>query len=342
MYDCPLSMGRTCTYYEAAGTEREVLDDDAVVGRRNALHMDYLRWNYRRRVRSLGQDRDAVSPLLLLEPVPEPDVDLGSELVLAHAPEGTLSEPEAQADADSRDACCDPSAAPHEAPLAPVESVDAAAPVEAPEPVSRPEERYPGQRRSEDRRGSSPRRPAAAQAKPEPIEEEDEELAAITPADQGPRSIDELFATLPEAHLPEKRAQSKPAAGQRDSRRGRPGRTRSGGGRRRAGGGSAAGPAKQSPESSSGEASGSRRRRRRPRRTGDAEGQKSGPAKGADAGSSAGGSGTAPAAKPPSGPSGRPDGAGGGDAGTTGPRRRRRRRRKPRGDGAPPPSPDSS
>ena len=197
MYDCPLSMGRTCTYYEAAGTEREVLDDDAVVGRRNALHMDYLRWNYRRRVRSLGQDRDAVSPLLLLEPVPEPDVDLGSELVLAHAPEGTLSEPEAQADADSRDACCDPSAAPHEAPLAPVESVDAAAPVEAPEPVSRPEERYPGQRRSEDRRGSSPRRPAAAQAKPEPIEEEDEELAAITPADQGPRSIDELFATLP-------------------------------------------------------------------------------------------------------------------------------------------------
>lgn len=183
MLDCPLTWGRPCALYEKADDPHPCAGETEIVKARAQLHRDFLRWPYAQRLKALSQGLDALPTRRAVESVPEPEEQI---------PESLLSVEPAEVE---------------EEPSLPVE------------PTA---ERYPGQRRSEDRR----KRPAPP---PETDGAEDEDAPA-EPAP--PRTVDSVFEELPEApdvELRPKRRRRR-GGGRRGGRRGSTdGRTSEGG-----------------------------------------------------------------------------------------------------------------
>ncbi len=273
MLDCPLFLGRACTYFEAAPEPHPLSSDDDVEDAADDLKLDFLSWQYTARVRALRQPEGAVPPLLTVESIPEPDEDVRLVLRAAAPAEGEAVPGDAPPEAGDA-----PPAPPVEAP---VEEAAAAEP--PPEPEPRRPELYPGQRRSEDRASRRRRmREASRRKAPEhvcedPAHQHAEESAQpaedAAPVPERRRTVDELLDALPGAELPERREDR--GDGQRGARprARRPRRGRGGGG---GGGGGAAGVPSEAPagraaggpEDAPGEPRRARPRRRRRRPSG--------------------------------------------------------------------------
>jgi hypothetical protein len=275
MVDCPINLGRPCTFYAAASDEVEALSDEDVVRQRTLLHADYMRWSYRRRVHALRKPVGFLPERRAVEIVPDPEIEPGVDLVFAR--------------------------------VEALEAEEASVPV--PDTLEgAPEERYPGQRRSEDRRSRPTREPHAHRDAEGPThccddEPERDEFPEVGAAPQLPKTIDELFDALPEAVLPER-----PAERERRTRRRRTRPSISGSAPRtgpRPSEGGAKGP--ESPDPGS--------RRRRGRR------------------------GTTTGAPGTPGPREKTDADRSGDAGHAEQQKRRRRRRRPQRPGGPPSAP---
>ena len=346
MLDCPLFLGRPCTYYAAGEAPRRSEDDDVLEQAALELRRDFLSWGYGRRVRGLSQPADAWPVPIAVEAVDEPEES--GIIAKRVAPEAEPEIVEIEDDLEGDDG----ESAPAESDAVDAEVDGAAAPAAAPG-VRRPE-LYPGQRRSEERAKRKVTRSAPADEVAAPADDSDEAVEPAAPIEPPrARTVEELFAELPEAHLPDRvEPEERPRRGRRGGRsrtrsssdgargpgprrdgaanKGEGAKTRDGAaaGRRSGGGGGT----KKDESGAAGEAGGRRRRgRRRSGRSGsEAMGGEArtprpggvGDANGERTGGSAGG------------------GEAGGDAGGAQrkPRRRRRRRGPPREGGSPPPA----
>ena len=237
MVDCPLEMGRACTYFEARGGAPEPRPDREIAAARRELRRDFMGWSYFRRVRALRQERGTLPAPRGIEHVPEPEEVIPDELALVEVEDAPLPTGGAESEEDSS------------------------------------EELYPGQRRSEDRLkgnrqkgrarsrasgGTESRRDTDAGEDTEtagdrgdadfgfdPVgayeddaQDTDAGAEAAAAADEGPKTVEELLDALPEAHLPDKPARGRGAQRIADGTGGGRGRGgRSSGRRRRSGSG---------------------------------------------------------------------------------------------------------
>ena len=204
MLDCPLFLGRPCTYYEPAPEQRSAEDELALERAAQELRQDFLSWGYTRRVRALAQPRDAVPKRAKVEAIDEPE-DRG--IVVRRV--GAEDEPEVVAAEEE------------------VVAEEEAATEEEPEaaPASRPE-LYPGQRRSEERVRGPRRARHEGEGEAGDSDEAPEEADEVV-EEERPRTVAELFEQLPEAHLPDRPGPSRPSTRRgRRPRRGRSARGR--------------------------------------------------------------------------------------------------------------------
>jgi hypothetical protein len=245
MTDCPLQIGIACAYYQETPQPHPTETDLDVEGFRDELQRDFLGWRYRKRVRWLTKPKNLVPVGIVIECAPEPEEIVPESLAM-------------RTPAPTEVVAVAPPAVAGEA-QTPAETV-------APAPTAAPE-RYPGQRRSEERLAKKKARLAAkaAAAKaaqlaalaaagdgsalepsdpdaPEDDEAFGDEVLEAEPVDEGPKTVEEVLARLPDAPI----ADVEPRRG-----------------RRPGGPGASGGPRQARP----GEA-GPRRRRRRGRRGG--------------------------------------------------------------------------
>jgi hypothetical protein len=229
MVDCPLTLGLSCAWYDAAPEPHPTTTDLELEATRERLQRDFLGWRYRRRVRLLSKPRHLVSAGIVIDAPPEPE-EIVPEALAMRAP-------------------------PPEAAVAPVVgAVDGAAATETTPAAPAAPERYPGQRRSEERLAKKKARmaeraaaaaaakaaqiAAAAPSADEPRDEDDvddddefgaEIDVAAPPEDTGPKTVEQVLAALPDAPVGE----STPRRGPGAPRGGREGVDAGGGPRRR-------------------------------------------------------------------------------------------------------------
>ena len=71
--DCPLWLGRTCRFFEERTEDPVALEDEALAEARDRLREQYLRWQYRERVRRLAAGGVDPEPIDVTQLSPEED-----------------------------------------------------------------------------------------------------------------------------------------------------------------------------------------------------------------------------------------------------------------------------
>jgi hypothetical protein len=233
MADCPLALSLPCAYYERAPEPHPTSSDVDLALAAEQMRRDFLGWRYRKRVRALMKPRHLAPSLIVLEPTPEPEEVVPAEIALRLQPSAEVKA------------------------------------IESPpttEPVPAAPELYPGQRRSEERMARKRARLAAREAAAKaaqaaaaaraaaaltesqetgPVadegdqEIEDAPIAMVTPledagpVDAGPRTVEEVLASLPAPRVDERSSTgSQGPTGDRRRRRRRRGRRGGGAGAR--------------------------------------------------------------------------------------------------------------
>jgi len=319
MFDCPLTLGIPCAYYESSPVPHATTSDVDIEATREELSREFLGWRYRRRVRWLTKPKNLVPVGIVVDGPPEAEEVVPEHLPMRAPPPDAVAAPgmptPTEATADGAPTTAEPVTA----------SIDPSAPAKPSAP-----ERYPGQRRSEERLAKKRARlaalDAAAAAKAAQIaavaanppaddgfgediddateddgEEGDDfgedEVDAIEPVDTGPKTVEQVLAALPDAPIvmPERRGGGQgQQRGGRGGRGGRQGGPRGGGGPPRGPGGGGGGGGGQGGPPGGGGPGGPRRRRRRGRRGGGP-----GPGGPRGPGGGQGGGGQSPQQRPP-------------------------------------------